>query len=97
MDLLVVPRLSFRLLYGFLVLRHRRRRIMWPGVTTSPTAEWIAQQVRRLRAGRLRRILSCAIAIALMARYSSAGFARWAFVTNQRHRDCHGRMPTLNG
>ena len=28
MDLFVVPTLSFRLLYGFLVLRHRRRRIM---------------------------------------------------------------------
>ena len=28
MDLFVVPTLSFRLLYGFLVLRHHRRRIM---------------------------------------------------------------------
>src|SRR4029079_5769587 len=28
MDLFVVPTLSFRLLYGFLVLRHRRRLIM---------------------------------------------------------------------
>ena len=33
MDLFVVPTLSFRLLYGFLLLRHRRRRIMWLGVT----------------------------------------------------------------
>src|SRR6202047_1727564 len=33
MDLFVVPTLSFRLLYGFLILRHRRRRIMWLGVT----------------------------------------------------------------
>ena len=39
MDLFVVPTLSFRLLYGFLVLRHRRRRIMWLGVTANPTAE----------------------------------------------------------
>ena len=45
MDLFVVPTLSFRLLYGFLVLRHRRRRIMWLGVTANPTAEWIAQQL----------------------------------------------------
>jgi hypothetical protein len=29
MDLFVVPTLSFRPLYGFLVLRHHRRRIMW--------------------------------------------------------------------
>ena len=45
MDLFVVPTLSFRLLYGFLVLRHRRRRIMWLGVTANPTAEWIARQL----------------------------------------------------
>ena len=44
-DLFVVPTLSFRLLYGFLVLRHHRRRIMWLGVTASPTAEWIARQL----------------------------------------------------
>jgi hypothetical protein len=45
MDLFVVPTLSFRLLYGLLILRHRRRQIMWLGVTASPTAEWIARQV----------------------------------------------------
>ena len=44
-DLFVVPTLSFRLLYGFLVLRHRRRLIMWFGVTANPTAEWIARQL----------------------------------------------------
>ena len=44
-DLFVVPTLSFRLLYGFLVLRHHRRRIIWLGVTASPTAEWIARQL----------------------------------------------------
>src|SRR5260221_3002335 len=45
MDLFVVPTLSFRLLYGLLILRHRRRQIMWLGVTANPTAEWIARQV----------------------------------------------------
>jgi transposase InsO family protein len=44
-DLFVVPTLSFRLLYGIVILRHHRRRIMWLGVTASPTAEWIAQQL----------------------------------------------------
>src|SRR5215471_13750330 len=44
-DLFVVPTLSFRLRYGFLILRHRRRRIMWLGVTANPTAEWIARQL----------------------------------------------------
>jgi transposase InsO family protein len=45
MDLFVVPTLSFRLLYGFLILRHGRRELLWLGVTTHPTAEWIAQQI----------------------------------------------------
>jgi Integrase core domain len=44
-DLFVVPTVSFRLLYGFLMLRHGRRRIMWLGVTANPTAEWIARQL----------------------------------------------------
>src|SRR5690242_21749833 len=44
-DLFVVPTISFRLLYGLLVLQHDRRRILWLGVTAHPTAEWIAQQV----------------------------------------------------
>ena len=45
-DLFVVPTISFKLLYGLLILRHDRRRIVWLGVTTSPTSEWIARQVR---------------------------------------------------
>ena len=45
-DLFVVPTISFKLLYGLLILRHDRRRILWIGVTRSPTWEWIARQVR---------------------------------------------------
>jgi len=45
MDLFVVPTISFRLLYGLLILHHDRRRIMWMGVTAHPTAEWIARQL----------------------------------------------------
>jgi hypothetical protein len=45
MDLFVVPTLSFRLLYGFLILCHGRRQILWLGVTAHPTAEWVARQV----------------------------------------------------
>ena len=44
MDLFVVPTLSFRLLYGLLIMRHDRRRMLWLGVTAHPTAEWIALQ-----------------------------------------------------
>src|SRR4249919_2686953 len=45
MDLFVVPTISFRLLYGFLILRHSRRELLWLGVTAHPSAEWIARQI----------------------------------------------------
>src|SRR6266581_1366016 len=45
MDLFVVPTISFRLLYGLLIMGHGRRQILWFGVTAHPTAEWIANQL----------------------------------------------------
>ncbi len=45
MDLFVVPTVSFRLLYCLLIIGHRRRQILWFGVTAHPTAEWIANQL----------------------------------------------------
>jgi hypothetical protein len=45
MDLFLVPTISFRLLYGFLILRHSRCELLWLGVTVHPSAEWIARQL----------------------------------------------------
>jgi hypothetical protein len=45
MDLFVVPTVSFRLLYGLLIMRLGRRQMLWLGVTAHPTAEWIANQL----------------------------------------------------
>jgi transposase InsO family protein len=42
----VVPTATFRLLYGFVVLLHDRRRVVHFSVTTRPTAVWVAQQLR---------------------------------------------------
>ena len=44
-DLFVVPTISFRLLYGLLLLHYDRRQILWLGVTAHPTAEWISHQL----------------------------------------------------
>jgi transposase InsO family protein len=44
-DFFVVPTLSFRILYVFLVLAHDRRRIVHCNVTEHPTAEWTAAQL----------------------------------------------------
>jgi len=45
-DFFVVPTLTFKMLYAFVVLSHDRRRIVHVGVTAHPTAEWTARQVR---------------------------------------------------
>ena len=45
MDLFVVPTISFRLLYGLLIMGHGRRQILWFGATAHPTAEWLANQL----------------------------------------------------
>jgi len=44
-DLFVVPTAFFKLLYGLVILGHRRRRLIGLGVTAHPSAEWIARQV----------------------------------------------------
>jgi hypothetical protein len=44
-DFFVVPTLSFRILYVFLILAHDRRRIVHFNVTEHPTAEWSAAQL----------------------------------------------------
>src|SRR6476646_7921564 len=45
LDLFVVGTISFKLLYGLVILRHARRRLVAISVTSNPTAEWIAGQV----------------------------------------------------
>ena len=45
MDLIVVPTIGFKLLYGFVIVRIDRRELIWINVTTNPTAEWIARQI----------------------------------------------------
>ncbi len=44
-DFLVVPTIAFKLLFVFVVLRHRRRELVAFGVTAHPTAEWLARQI----------------------------------------------------
>jgi transposase InsO family protein len=44
-DFLVVPTLAFERLFAFVVLGVGRRNILWIGVTTNPTAEWLARQI----------------------------------------------------
>ena len=77
MDLFVVPTLSFRLLYGLLILSHGRRQILWLGATAHPTADGLPGSSPRPAAGNGRRSTSSAIATGSMARFSPGGFAPW--------------------
>ena len=45
MDFFVVPTVTFRLLFGFVILRHDRRRVVHFNVTEHPTAGWTGQQM----------------------------------------------------
>jgi hypothetical protein len=97
MDLFVVPTISFWLLYGFLVLRHSRREILWLGVTAHPSAQWIARQLSEAygwqRAPQyIVRDRDCIYGDVL-----SVAFARWAFGIGQSHHDRHGRTDMLRG
>ena len=44
-DFFTVPTIRLRVLFVFLVLEHRRRKILHFGVTEHPSAEWTGQQV----------------------------------------------------
>ena len=45
LDFLVVPTIGFKSLYCLVILDHKRRKILWTGVTFHPTSEWVARQI----------------------------------------------------
>jgi len=56
-DFFVVPTLTFKLMYVFVVLSHCRRRILHVNVTDHPTAEWTARQILEAFPGEVPRLL----------------------------------------
>src|SRR5215207_8696454 len=51
-DFFIVPTFSFKVLFVFVVLAHRRREVLHFNVTEHPTAEWTAQQLVEATADR---------------------------------------------
>jgi hypothetical protein len=51
-DFFLVPTLTFRLLFVFVVLRHERRELLHINVTDYPSAVWTAQQIIEAFPGR---------------------------------------------
>ena len=45
-DFLVVPTVTFKLLYVLVILSHQRRKLIHVAVTPNPTAAWTVQQMR---------------------------------------------------
>jgi hypothetical protein len=96
MDMFVVPTISFRLLYGLLIMGHGRRHILWFGVTAHPTAEWIANQVTEACGWEQLPAISFVTGMGPMVRSSSEGFDQWAFAIDCRRAPL-GKMDMLKG
>jgi hypothetical protein len=45
-DFFTVPTVTFQILYCFIVLQHNQRRIGHFNITTNPTSQWTAQQIK---------------------------------------------------
>ena len=93
MDLFVVPTVSFRLLYGLVILRHSRRELLWLGVTAHPNAQWIAQQLTEAYGWKetsryLIRDRDCVYGEAFVRRVGAMGI---------RDRPISARSPWQNG
>jgi hypothetical protein len=93
MDLFVIPTISFRLLYGSLILHHDRRQILWLGVTAHPTAEWISHQLTEAYGWKVapRYIIRDRDAL-----YGDV-FIRRLRAMGQRRRDRRGRTDIVKG
>ena len=97
MDLFVVPTLSFRLLYGLLILSHGRRQILWLGVTALPTAEWMARQLTEAWGWECPPKYIVRDRDFVYGEFSPGGFVPWAFATGQLRHARHGRMAIRSG
>jgi hypothetical protein len=97
MDLFVVPTISFRLLYGLLIMGHGRRQILWFGVTSHPTAEWIANQITEACGWEQAPRYLIRDRDRPMARSSSEECDQSAFAIDRRRRAPHGKTDMLNG
>jgi hypothetical protein len=95
-DFLIVPTLTFERLFVFVILGLGRRRLLWIGVTTNPTAEWLARQIIEASPwdtvpGFLIRDIDGAYGEAFTRRLRA-----WAFAIAPSRPAHHGRMDMSN-
>jgi len=97
MDMFVVPTISFRLLYGLLIMGHGRRQIF--GLVSPRIRLQNGSQIksRKHAAGNRLPAISSVTGMGLMVRYSSADFDQWAFAIDRHRRASHGKTLMLKG
>jgi hypothetical protein len=76
MDMFVVPTISFRLLYGLLIMGHGRRHILWFGITAHPTADGLQIRSRKRAGGNRLPAISFVTGTGPMVRSLFAGSDR---------------------
>jgi hypothetical protein len=97
-DLFVVRTISFKSLYGLVILRHARRRLVRISVTSNPTAEWIAGQVTdAFPWDEAPRHLIRDRDSAFGLWFTPAAFVQWRSAIILPHRARHGRMVLSSG
>jgi hypothetical protein len=97
MDLFVVPTISFRLSYGFLILLHARQELLWLGVTAHRPPNGLRSRSPRRLAGGMRRDTWSVIGTVFTAPDSFSACGRWAFGIGRSHHTRHGKMVVRRG
>ncbi len=93
-DFFVAPTLTFRLLFGCVILRHHRRELLHIGVTNQPTAAWAAQQIVHAFPDETGPAYLLRDRDAIYGVISRAGSSAWAFARSSPHLALPGRIPS---
>ena len=96
-DLFVARTISFKLLYGLVILRHARRRLVRVSVTNNPTAAWIAGQVTDAFPWDEARVTCCATGTEHSTTNTPDGFALCGSAIIRRRHAPRGRTGALSG
>ena len=96
-DLFVVPTISFRLLYGLLIMGHGRRQVIWFGVTTHPTANGSQTSSRKPADGAASPLSDPRSRWSVWGSFHPTTSIKWAFAISRRLRGLHGKTGMPNG
>ena len=90
-------RRGFRLLYGLLILRLSRRKLLWLGVTAHPNAEWISRQLTKACDWTKHHDISFVIETVHTAKPSPGALRQWAYGTDRALHRRLGKIDTRRG